>query len=417
MSKHLSYKVMLSCFLAGCLEIYDFTIFGFLSTVIYKNYLSFLNPEDAQIVAYGFFAVGFLFRPMGSILFGYIGDKYGRKRALVMSVSMMGGGALFMAALPSYANIGIISCYIIVLIRALQGISVGGEYSGAIIYAIEHHPKKRAGFIGAIVVSGCLSGVMLARLVSNVLQSPDLPEYSWRLAFLLGFILSLIGFFIRNNLSETPEFVALSKERSTNKRMPLLEGIASYPLAMVSSTLLVGANGVSFYFVVIFLMDYIKNTNGIDIGHISLLPTIIPALLAPVIGAISDHCNRHKMLLWGVALLGLYCVVTLPIVFVVKDIISIAYIVLGYAILFSIQSGTVNTFSVEIFPAQYRFSCGALSYAIGMACIGGTSPMVAAYLSSTEGGIYNVVIYVLIISTSAFSVGMLSILRGKILRR
>lgn len=417
MSKSLSHKVLASCFLAGCLEIYDFTIFGFLASTIHKNYLSFLSETNALIVTYALFAVAFVFRPLGSIFFGYIGDKHGRKAALVSSVSMMGSAALLMAILPPYATIGIISCYFIAFIRIIQGFSIGGEYSGAIIYAIEHFDKKKAGFVGAIVISGCLVGAMLARLVSTIVQNPALPEYSWRFAFVLGFFLSLIGFFIRSKLTESPEFTAISKKNKLRNRIPLLNGIRTYPIEMISTTLLVGANGVNFYFIAVFLLDYIKIHNQVDIGYVSLLTTIVPAILAPIMGIISDRWHRGKMLLLGIALLGCYNIIALPMLFTAHDTFTVGILLLGYAALFSIQSGTINTYSVEIFPTECRFSCGALSYALGMALIGGTSPMVAAYLTRDGENIDNVVIYVLILTAIAFSAGIFSIFKHKIFKR
>ena len=397
----MSNKVIFSCFLAGCLEIYDFTIFGFLANTIHKNYLSFMDSENALIVTYALFAVGFVFRPIGSIIFGYIGDKFGRKKGIILSVSMMGLSSLGMFLLPTYDMIGIYSCYLIVLIRALQGISVGGEYSGAIIYAIEHVDKKR-GFVGAIIVSGCLLGVMLAKFIVSILENPALPSYSWRFAFLIGFCLSLIGYFIRNKLTESPEFISLSKTQDGYANIPLLEGIKAYPIEVLSIIILVGVNGVNFYFVVVFLSDYLKKINNIDIGHFSLLTTIVPALFAPLFGYISDKFTRVNVLITGLGLLIIYTVFSLPILLKSGDVGTIGLLILGYALLFSIQSGTINTFSVEIFPTKYRFSCGAFCYAMGMALIGGTSPMIAAILSTKEHGVYYLQSYVVVITIIGF---------------
>jgi MHS family proline/betaine transporter-like MFS transporter len=313
-----------------------------------------------------------------------------------------------MFALPPYSVIGVASCYLIALVRILQGISVGGEYSGAIIYAIEHFNKKDAGLVGGIVVSGCLLGVMVARLVSTILQNPDLPGYSWRFAFLLGFGLSIIGFFIRKKLTESPEFIANKKNK-----IPLLEGIKNYPLEMIAATLLVGVNGVNFYFVVVFLPGFLKGKNGIDIGYISLIITIVPAILAPLVGWLSDKANRGKVLLTGVGLIGIYSIVCLPIILKLENHITVALLILGYAALFAIQSGTLNTFSVEIFPARFRYSCGAFSYAVGMAIIGEVPPMIAALLT-TKDDIRYVVLYVVFITFLGLLGGSLVVFKNSI---
>lgn len=412
MNAKMSNRVILSCFLAGCLEIYDFTIFGFLANTIHKNYLSFMDSKNALIVTYGLFAVGFVFRPLGSIMFGYIGDKFGRKKGIILSVSIMGLSSLSMFLLPTYDMIGIYSCYLIVLIRALQGISVGGEYSGAIIYAIEHVDKKK-GLVGAIIVSGCLLGVMLAKFIVSVLENSALPDYSWRFAFLIGFCLSLIGYFIRNKLAESPEFIKLAESKEGYARIPLLEGIRAYPIEVLAVITLIGANGVNFYFVVVFLPDYLKKVNGIDIGNLSLWTTIIPAILAPLIGWTSDKLSRGKVLITGIGLLIIYTIFTLPLILQSTDIQTIGTLVLGYALLLSIQSGTINTLSVEIFPTRYRFSCGAFCYATGMALIGGTSPMIAAILMGRERGVFYLQTYVVIITILAFILGAVIMIKNK----
>lgn len=256
-------QILASCFLAGCLETYDFTIFGLLASVIHKNYFSFMDSSDSLIIAYALFAVGFVCRPIGALIFGYIGDTYGRKVALVTSVSMMGTASLSMCLMPSYESIGVASCYLIALARIMQGISLGGEFVGGIIYAIEHFSKKSSGFVGSSVLTGCSSGILLATLVTIGVKSNVAPEYSWRFAFLLGFGLSIIGFFIRQKLTETPEF-----ERVRNKRtkIPLLEGLKRYKLESVSTVLAGAITGSNLYFVVVFLPSYLNKTIGLELN-------------------------------------------------------------------------------------------------------------------------------------------------------
>lgn len=262
------------------------------------------------------------------------------------------------------------------------------------------------------MVSGCLVGVMLGRLVGNFLQSSYLPGYSWRFAFLLGFVLSVVGYFIRNRLSESPEFQRLKIAKTNNKKVPLIEGIKQHPLEIIAATLLIGTNGVGFYFIVVFFPDYIKNQNGIDIGYISLIVTLIPALLAPLMGWISDKWHRGKMLVMGIGSIGIYSVLALPLMISSTSNSIVMILILGYAVLFSIQSGTINTYTIEIFPVRCRFSCGALCYSLGMAVIGGTSPMVAAILIR-GGDINNVVNYILSVTTLGFISGYLTIIKRK----
>lgn len=375
--KKLSKSIILSCFLAACLEIYDFTIFGFFAPILHKNYLSFLDEGTATIIAYALFAVGFVFRPLGSIIFGYIGDKYGRKTSLVISVSLMGGASLGMCVLPTYEMIGIWACYIIALIRIIQGISVGGEYSGAIIYAVEHFDKKNAGIVGSIVVAGCLTGILLATLVSSMVKLPNVPEYSWRLAFFLGFILSLVGFFIRKKLKETPEFLLNGPSKA---KIPLFQGLKEYKFEAIATILIAATNGVNLYYVVVYLPGYLKKITGLDLWFLPIITTTILALLSPLFGWLSDQIGRAKIVAIGLGSVMIYSFFMLSFIKLNPYIESICIIFAIHAVLYSIQAATMNILVVEFFPTQYRFSCAAFCYSIGMGVIGGTSPMIAAWI-------------------------------------
>jgi len=375
--KDLSKKVMGSCFLAACLEMYDFAIFGFFSSVLHSNYLSFLDKKNAMIIAYALFAVGFIFRPLGSLIFGYIGDVYGRRIALILSVSFMGSASLAMFLMPSYAMIGILSCYLIALIRIVQGISVGGEYSGALIYAVEHFNKKKSGLVGGVVICGCITGVLLASIVSKILQNPELPEYSWRFAFLLGFGLSAIGYFIRKNLLETPEFKRLGSSRV---KVPLIAGLKNYTTECIGTIFAAASLGINFYFILIFLPGYINKLTGLDVKFYPTLTTVILIILSPMFGWLSDKLNRAQMLKWSMLAISCYSFVGLQLVALYPTYSSALLFFCGHAIIFSIQASTANIFIIEVFPPQCRFSCASVCYSLGMGVVGGTSPLLASLI-------------------------------------
>lgn len=376
-------SVMISCFLAGGLEMYDFLIFGFLSSVIHKNYLSFLDETNALIVTYALFAVGFIFRPLGAIIFGQIGDKQGRKAALIMSVSFMGFASLCMSILPSYQMIGIASCYAIVVIRIIQGISVGGEYSGAIIYAIEHVNKKNVGIIGAVVLSGCVSGVILAFLVSKFLQNTWLPDYSWRFAFLLGGGLSFVGYFIRRNLTESPLF---QNSKKLGDKIPLLSNFRSQSIKMLAVVLLAGTSNANFYFAVVFIPNYLKNNFPVENSFSGLSLVVLMFLLIPIIGLLLDRFNRIKIMLISCSLISIYDLALLPLITSSINAPLLIITTIGYAILLSFVFVVVNIVVLEIFPPECRFSCGAISYSIGAALLGGTAPMICSILVKSYAG-------------------------------
>jgi MHS family proline/betaine transporter-like MFS transporter len=369
--------VMISCFFAGCLEMYDFVIFGFLASVIHINYLSFLDESTGLIIAYLLFAVGFVCRPIGAIIFGHIGDKYGRKRALVISISLMGTASLALSLLPKYSDIGIIACYLIAFIRIIQGISVGGEYNGAAIYAIEHTNKDNIGLVGSTVLAGSTLGVLLAILINNILENPNLPEYSWRFAFLLGFGLSVIGYFIRKNLAESPLF---SKDNIKPKEKPLIYGLKKYKKEFLAAILLSGANNVNYYFALVFIPNYFKNQvdDGTEFNNLMLIFFML--LSVPFFGWLSDKWDRNKILIIICLILSIYNLFFLDLlIYTSGSILRISVIILT-AILLSITVASVNIFVLEIFPVKCRYSCGALSYSIGAAIFGGTAPLICSLI-------------------------------------
>jgi MHS family proline/betaine transporter-like MFS transporter len=370
-------KIIISCFLASCLEIYDFVIFAFFVPVLQKNYFVFLEPSSVLIVSYVLFAIGFLFRPLGSLVFGYIGDVYGRKRALVLSVSLMGSCSLIMFLLPYYEVLGVTSCLIIVLVRIVQGLSVGGEFTGALIFAMEHSQSKNVGLIGGILTAAGPCGVLLATIVSNYLLSPELPEWSWRIAFLLGFSLAIVGYIIRTKLDETPLFQNVRKKK---KYVPLFEGFKLFKFNALATILIAAANGTTFYFVVIFLPNYLKNTLGMDIGNISILLPLFIMFFSPLVGIISDKFSKKTLLIGSCLIMAMY----LPLMLnMVTNYLTYPLIVLAlaiYCLIMSTIASMSNILAVHIFPVEYRMSCTSFFYSIGMGLIGGTVPTVSAYL-------------------------------------
>jgi MFS transporter, MHS family, proline/betaine transporter len=378
----LTRPLMFSCFFAGCLEIYDFVIFGLLAPVINKNYLSFLDETNGLIIAYMLFAVGFLFRPLGSMIFGHIGDKYGRKRALVLSLSFMGMASLGMCVLPPYEKIGIIACYLIVLIRIIQGISVGGEFSGVAIYAIEHTDKKNIGSIGAVIFTGVMFGVLLATFVEQVLKSNILPEYGWRLAFLLGFGLSIIGYFIRKKLKESPVFIG---DTSIIKGIPLLHGLKNYKKQFLAAILLAGANNANFYFLVVFIPNYLKSLESINLGFNNLFFMCLMVIFVPFFGWLSDKYSRIKMLIISCFILSIYNIFFLDLLILDTSFSLRVFCIIFSSMLVSVLIVGVNVFIIELFPTKCRYSCVALSYSLGAAIFGGTSPMICSLITEYIG--------------------------------
>jgi len=369
-------KVLISCFIASMLEMYDFAIFGFLSVVIHKNYLSFLDADQALFVSYAFFGVGYVFRPLGALIFGYVGDKLGRKKSLVTSVSIMGFASLTMFLLPPFETIGMLACYIIVAVRIFQGISVGGEFTGAIVFAVEHSKKSYAGFVAAIVPAGASSGILLANFVTNLLNNQELPDYSWRFAFLLGFLLALIGFFIRRQLSDTPVF--LSAKRS---KVPLFEGLKHYKIEAFSTLCLAAASGAIVYFGGVYLFRLLQTVNPIsDFKFVPILVNGIVVIFLPIFGYLSDLVTRRIFIAASSLCMSAFLFLFLKPILYADNMNIIILGVTIYALLNAALTSGINIFVVELFPAKCRMSMSGLFYSLGMGFVGGTVPMLSTYL-------------------------------------
>jgi MFS transporter, MHS family, proline/betaine transporter len=370
-------KVIICCFLAGMNEMYDFVIFGLLASIIHKQYLSFANDSNSLFITYALFSVGFAFRPIGAIVFGYIGDVHGRKLSLVTSVTMMGMASLTMCLMPTYESIGIVSCYMIAIARITQGFSVGGEMTGGVVYAIEHFDKKKSGFAGSFVIGGCLSGILLATIVANIIQLPSMPKYAWRFAFLLGFLLSLVGFFIRQKLTESPEFASIKSK----SKLPLLDGLKECKLESITSVLIGASCGTNIYFAVVFIPVYLKTLIGENLSYLSIITTLVMAVMSPFFGWVSDHTHRGVLIMAGAVLSSIYALMMLPLIMANQSTIAICLVIALHSFIYSIQDGTICVFSAEIFPVKYRYSCAAFCQSVGIGIIGGASPMISTLIA------------------------------------
>lgn len=375
----LNKKIVASCFFASCLEIYDFVIFAFFSANLQKEYFVFLEQGIMEAVTYILFAIGFVFRPVGSLIFGYIGDKWGRHKNMILSVSLMGCCSLIMFLLPPYSYIGIASCYIIVAVRIIQGISVGGEFTGALVFAIEHEDRKKAGIVGGILAAGGAGGVLLANIVSNFLKNPAFPEYSWRFAFLLGFSLSIVGYIIRSKLSETPVFRSIKRSDS----VPLLEGLKNYKKECAVTVLIAAANGTGMYFSTMFLPNYLAGKANVDTKFLSMFVTFLIMLSCPLAGFVSDKFSKWRVLSGSCLLMSGYILIMLPMLTSNYGLFII--LVPLYCLIFAFMAASINTFAVEVFPPEVRMSCSSISYSLGMGLIGGTVPTVSSLIVSKFG--------------------------------
>jgi MHS family proline/betaine transporter-like MFS transporter len=239
-------KLLFAGIVGNLLEWFDFAIYGFFALTIGKVFFPKEDPVAQVIAAFGVFAIGFLMRPIGGLLLGYIGDKYGRQKAMLISVAAMAIPTFFVGILPGYETLGLAAPILLLLLRMIQGLSVGGEYTTSIVYMLEHTEPRRRGFVGAFAVSGAVGGILLGSafgaFLASTLSPEALQEWGWRVPFLMGLILGLAGLYLRRE----PTAQGAPVVRSSN---PLSDSLRFHRRVMLQISGLTMMNAVAFYMI------------------------------------------------------------------------------------------------------------------------------------------------------------------------
>lgn len=374
------------------LEWYDFGLFGFFAPVIGRLFL----PSEGSLIplleTYGVFATGFLARPLGGVLFGYIGDRMGRKRALEISVVLMAAATALMGLLPTYASLGLAAPLLLTLLRLLQGLSVGGEYIGSMSFLAEHAPAGRRAFLGSwssfSVILGSLLGSGVAAICTGLLTQPALESWGWRVPFLGGILIGLVGFWLRMGVEESPIFLKIRQDGklSTN---PVAEAVRNDWGAILTTLGLNGISSVGFYLPFVWLPTWLARIKQPPLLESQALTANTLALLlllvmTPFTALISDRIGRRPMYL--ASAIG-YALLSYPL-FVLMARGGFASAVMGglvFAAVNGLYSGCMGATMVELFPTRTRYTGVAIGYNLGQAVLGGTAPLVGTALIERTG--------------------------------
>lgn len=393
-------SIFLSAISGNVLEYYDFTVYAVFSLAIGQAFF----PSGSQVIqtlsSLSVFAVGFIMRPIGGIIFGFFADKYGRRVSLIISMLGMTMTTFTIGLIPGYSDIGYGAPILLVMMRLIQGLCISGEGAGAAIFILEHYQNLRPGFTAGIVHASNIAGTLLASFVGIILEQlfPEL-EFAWRFAFILGGIMGIIGFYFRLRVSETPIFEMLAEKKRTLK-MPFMYVIRSSWPAMLITCCLGGSASSLVYIIKTYINIFYYEVLGFDkttaLIYLSY-SSVIMMLTMPLSGYISDHIGRFKMIIIAsitIVIAATPAFMLLASLEIWKQIVALTTI----AMLGGFIAGTAYIFIISLFSAEERFTGVAFSYNLGVALFGGTSAVISRWLVEVTHLYHAPAFYVMITS-------------------
>lgn len=382
-------KTVIGGTIGNIMEWYDFALYGFFAPVISGLFFPSSSHLGSLIATFGVFAVGFFMRPLGGVIFGYIGDRYGRAAVMRISIITMGLATFLLGLLPTANQIGFWAAVLLVVVRLLQGLSVGGEFSGSVTYMVETSPLHKRGFSGSWANFGSLVGTLLgsglAAAVSSVLASGALHAFGWRIPFLLGGLFGLVAYLYVRKLGDTPHMD--HHERQHAEDSPLHEALTRNLRETILAIVFASGYGIAFYIPLVYLPTYVSEIGSVSDGTalaVNSLGIAVSMPFIPLFGWLSDHVIRRRSLLI-IAFLIMAGAGWALVAFSIDDLAQLFVCQFLLILIIAIPLGSAPAMLVELFPVSDRLTGYSLSYNIGLGIAGGTAPMIATWLISFTG--------------------------------
>jgi MHS family proline/betaine transporter-like MFS transporter len=370
--------------IGNLLEWYDFAIYGYFAAQIGRQFFPHEEAVAQLLSTFGVFAVGFLARPLGGVFVGHIGDRFGRRAALTFSVAAMAISTFLIGLLPGYRTIGVLAPVGLTLLRVVQGLSVGGEYTGSMVFLAEHAPEGRRGLMGALGASGATAGILLGSAVGAAfaasMSTTALDNWGWRIPFLLGLVIGIAGYILRRYVLET----GMVQKRT---RLPIVETLHDHWRAVAGFAGLSVYSAVTFYIGFVYLVSWLQTADGIppsrslEINSFSML-MLVPAVIAA--GWLSDQIGRKPLMLLA-SLGGFICAVPLFWLLNHPSALLAQLGQFGLVLLLGLYYGCLPAMLVEAAPPTVRCTAVALGYNLCYGLFGGLSPLVATWLVARTG--------------------------------
>lgn len=395
-------KVVISGMIGNGLEWYDYALYGQVAWLLAQHFFPPSNEAAQLLAAFGVFAAGFLVRPLGAAFFGWLGDKYGRQPAMVVAILMMALPTGAIGLLPTYAEIGIIAPILLTCIRLLQGMSLGGEFSGSITYIVEHAPPHRRGIAGAAslvsLMLGFILGIVVVRGMMSYVGAEAFEAWGWRVPFLLGIAIGLIGFYIRHYCDESPVYTD-AKQEGTLSSTPLRTAFCHYPCQMLQGFGAYITVTMPFYLVSVFFITFMKKHLQVSAEialDITLCNMAIMLVVIPMSAHISDKIGRRRVMMTAAFFMFVMVYPLFSTFEVGMDVMHLGAVQFLFCLMLGIYMGPVATMLVELFPTSVRFSGMAMTYNLAAAIFGGSAPLVCEWLIGATGSYDSIAGYVML---------------------
>jgi MFS family permease len=413
------WKVITASSVGTMIEWYDFYIFGSLAAIISTQFFPGDNPTASFLKTLATFAVGFAVRPFGALVFGRIGDRTGRKFAFLATLLIMGGSTAAIGFLPGYAKIGLAAPVILVILRLLQGLALGGEYGGAAVYVAEHAPDGRRGFYTSFIQTTATLGLFVSLavilIVRGIVGEDAFKAWGWRVPFIVSLLLVAISYYIRMRLRESPLFTIL-KDTGKTSRAPIQESFGSWSRWKIFFIVLFGATAgqaVVWYTGQFYALLFLQTVLKVPLVTSYVCVAVALILAAPLFvffGSLSDRIGRKKIMMTGNLLAAILYV---PIYHAMKlysnpvNAVALTALVFVQVVFVTMVYGPIAAFLVEAFPAKIRYTSMSLPYHFGNGWFGGFLPIIATSLVAKTGNIYAGLAFPIVVALLTVVVGSL----------
>lgn len=382
----------ISSMVGTTIEWYDFFIYGAAAALIFnKLFFPNLDPLMGVMAAFATYAVGFIGRPLGGIVFGHFGDKIGRKAMLLTTLIMMGIPTVLIGLLPTYESIGYWATVCLVILRFVQGMAMGGEWGGAVLMAVEHAPEGGKGFWGSLPQASAGGGLVLASValgLVSMLPEASLFSWGWRIPFLASIVLLGVGWYIRVKVPESPDFEKV-KEQAQEIKVPALQVFKNHPRVLLTIIFARAAENAWFYIASTFALAYTTTTLGLprqDILFATICGGGLIMVMTPLFGYLSDKVGQRNMFMFGLVVLLFYCYPFFSMLNTKDPLLVWTAIVLAIGVVFPIMYAPQSQLFARQFPTEIRYSGISISVQFAGVIGGGLAPLIATKLLSIGGG-------------------------------